>query len=235
MFEDLKQQNNPPLQASSLGDGKVLPMKIEQSVKQPESRTDAEDMLAGVAEIKPKLDKANINRPFLKEAAKDINDADPDELKKESNRKRFIFIGISAAVIIFIASFFIIVNTWDFFSIKKDEKEPVGNVAAEKKESLKKEETESEDKKDEWTAIKQADMQDADKDGLSDEEEGKLGTSINNVDTDDDGLSDREEIKVYKTDPLNFDTDGDNYKDGVEVKGGYNPKGEGKLMQISNF
>ncbi|MFH1482518.1 MAG: hypothetical protein ABIE46_03290, partial [Patescibacteria group bacterium] len=33
----------------------------------------------------------------------------------------------------------------------------------------------------------------------------------------------------YKTDPKNPDTDGDGYKDGDEVKNGFNPNGSGKL------
>ena len=48
-------------------------------------------------------------------------------------------------------------------------------------------------------------------------------------DTDGDGLFDREEVKVYATDPLKPDTDGDGFSDGDEVKGGYNPRGAGKL------
>ncbi|MBP9827674.1 hypothetical protein KBC55_00795 [Patescibacteria group bacterium] len=73
---------------------------------------------------------------------------------------------------------------------------------------------------------------DSDGDGLSNDEEMELGTSINNPDSDNDGLGDREEIQVYKTNPLNPDTDGDTYSDGVEVQGGYNPNGEGKLLQV---
>lgn len=73
---------------------------------------------------------------------------------------------------------------------------------------------------------------DTDQDGLFDEEEESLGMNINNPDSDGDGLFDREEVKVYKTDPLNIDTDGDGYADGEEVKGGYNPKGSGKLFEI---
>jgi len=53
---------------------------------------------------------------------------------------------------------------------------------------------------------------------------GELG----GVDSDDDGLTNVQE-KQYGTDPLNPDTDGDGYKDGEEVKAGYNPKGSGKL------
>lgn len=41
-------------------------------------------------------------------------------------------------------------------------------------------------------------------------------------DADDDGLTFGEE-ELYGTDPMNRDTDGDGYSDGVEVAGGYNP------------
>lgn len=49
------------------------------------------------------------------------------------------------------------------------------------------------------------------------------------IDTDKDGLTDEEEITIYKTNPNNPDTDGDGFKDGDEVKSGYNPNGEGKI------
>lgn len=74
---------------------------------------------------------------------------------------------------------------------------------------------------------------DSDSDGLTDDEEETIGTSINNADSDYDGLTDREEAKVYKTDPLKSDTDGDGYKDGDELKNGYNPNGAGKLLEIN--
>lgn len=48
-------------------------------------------------------------------------------------------------------------------------------------------------------------------------------------DTDQDGLPDFIELEKYKTDPKNPDTDGDGYKDGDEVKNGFNPNGSGKL------
>ena len=47
-------------------------------------------------------------------------------------------------------------------------------------------------------------------------------------DSDGDLLSDEMEAQ-YGTDTNNPDTDGDGFKDGVEVNSGYNPKGEGKL------
>jgi outer membrane protein OmpA-like peptidoglycan-associated protein len=58
---------------------------------------------------------------------------------------------------------------------------------------------------------------DDDKDGLTNDEEEKLGTDPNNPDTDGDGLSDGDEVKTYHTDPLKADTDGDGLKDGDEV------------------
>jgi hypothetical protein len=75
-------------------------------------------------------------------------------------------------------------------------------------------------------------LPDADQDGLTDEEETALGMDANSVDSDGDGLFDREEVKVYKTDPLDNDTDNDTFLDGDEVKGGYNPLGPGKLYEV---
>lgn len=71
---------------------------------------------------------------------------------------------------------------------------------------------------------------DTDGDGLADGAEVRQArTDVRKTDTDGDGLSDGEEFIRWKTDPLNPDTDGDTYPDGTEVKGGYNPKGQGKL------
>lgn len=74
---------------------------------------------------------------------------------------------------------------------------------------------------------------DSDLDGLTDEEEVTFGTDSYNADSDQDGLIDREEAKVYETNPLNPDTDGDGFKDGAEISNGYNPKGAGKLLEIN--
>jgi len=71
---------------------------------------------------------------------------------------------------------------------------------------------------------------DSDSDSLTDPEEIALGTNINLIDSDFDGLSDYEEVRIYGTNPLNADTDGDGYKDGDEVKNGYNPNGLGILQ-----
>lgn len=82
------------------------------------------------------------------------------------------------------------------------------------------------------TQVEDAKQVDSDNDGLTDEEERNLGTSINSIDSDSDGLFDREEVKVYKTNPLNRDTDGDGIIDGDEIKMKRNPLGEGTLEQM---
>ncbi len=64
---------------------------------------------------------------------------------------------------------------------------------------------------------------DSDNDGLTDEQEFKLGTDPQNPDTDGDGLNDFEEVQIYNSNPINPDTDGDGYKDGDEVEHGYDP------------
>jgi outer membrane protein OmpA-like peptidoglycan-associated protein len=58
---------------------------------------------------------------------------------------------------------------------------------------------------------------DTDGDGLTDEEEKKLGTDPTKADTDGDALTDGDEVKKYKTNPLKRDSDGDELTDGEEV------------------
>ncbi|MBI4434724.1 L,D-transpeptidase [Candidatus Uhrbacteria bacterium] len=47
--------------------------------------------------------------------------------------------------------------------------------------------------------------------------------AASDVDADSDGILDALE-EQYGTDPLNSDTDGDSYSDGVEIRSGYDPK-----------
>lgn len=77
--------------------------------------------------------------------------------------------------------------------------------------------------------IADAKLTDKDLDGISDEEEKKMGTNIYKSDSDADGLLDSDEVKYYKSDPIKSDTDGDKFKDGEEVRRGYSPLGPGKL------
>jgi len=59
---------------------------------------------------------------------------------------------------------------------------------------------------------------DTDKDGLSNDEERRIGTDPFNPDTDADGLTDYEEVRTYATNPLKADTDGDNLNDLAELR-----------------
>ena len=58
---------------------------------------------------------------------------------------------------------------------------------------------------------------DTDGDGLTDRQEGALGTNRRLADTDGDGLRDGDEVNVHLTSPLRADTDGDGLGDGAEV------------------
>lgn len=67
-------------------------------------------------------------------------------------------------------------------------------------------------------------IEDADKDGLTDQDEiTKYHTDPLDMDTDGDGLSDGSEVNTHKTDPLDEDTDNDGVKDGQEVTDGTDP------------
>jgi len=83
--------------------------------------------------------------------------------------------------------------------------------------------------------IVEEESNDDDRDGLTNSEEEKLGTDPKKADSDDDNLGDYDEVKIYQTDPKIKDTDGDGYLDGDEVKEGYNPKGSGKLLDVSRM
>lgn len=71
---------------------------------------------------------------------------------------------------------------------------------------------------------------DFDRDGITNDEEKKIGTNPRDFDTDGDGLSDKKELDVYKSDPKNPDTDGDGFWDGQEMIKGFSPLGAGKFV-----
>lgn len=74
---------------------------------------------------------------------------------------------------------------------------------------------------------------DLDKDGLLDPREAELKTNPKLADSDGDQVSDFDEVEIYATDPLKQDTDGDGYPDGEELRSGNNPKGPGKLFDLT--
>lgn len=66
---------------------------------------------------------------------------------------------------------------------------------------------------------------------LTEMDEGISEINTHNLDSDGDGLSDYDEINIYGSDPFNADTDGDGYSDYEEIMAGYNPLGEGRLLE----
>ena len=166
--------------------------------------------------------------------AEDITDKE----QPSGGSKKFIIIGAIALAVILLGF-----GSWyiysKFFPISGEEfQAPADEQAQEPAEQPEEQEpvTESESQpvsQSEITPQPSVNLfLDSDHDGLTDEEEKQLGTAVDSLDTDKDKLFDREEVKVYKTDPLNPDTDGDGFLDGEEVKSGYNPKGEGRLYEI---
>lgn len=73
-------------------------------------------------------------------------------------------------------------------------------------------------------------LEDGDQDGLTNEEESRLGTNPTQADSDRDELSDFDEVKLYQSDPNKSDTDGDGHSDGEEVGQQFSPTGPGKLF-----
>lgn len=55
-----------------------------------------------------------------------------------------------------------------------------------------------------------------------------------NLDSDTDGVPDKDEIEIYKTNPLNADTDGDGYKDWWELNNGFSPLNAEKVKLADN-
>ena len=63
---------------------------------------------------------------------------------------------------------------------------------------------------------------------------GTTATADDAGDPDADGLTNAQE-RQYGTDAAQADTDGDTYKDGEEVRNGFNPKGTGALPSQGRF
>lgn len=59
---------------------------------------------------------------------------------------------------------------------------------------------------------------DADRDGLSDKQEKRLGTKVDVADSDGDRIPDGQEVNRYKTDPVLTDTDADGISDAREIR-----------------
>lgn len=220
MFDDVKNPN----QNNSLGD---IPRPPQRPIPSP---TQAEDILSGLDTGTPMPAKPDVFRPKPRLSSEEIarmQETESEGFGFNSMKKFMILIAVllGLAVILWagwygLNKFLLNKNSGDLGidSGAGEEASQTGNseepVNAENSEVV-------------------AQPLDSDQDGLTDEEETALGLNIGNVDSDSDGLFDREEVKVYKTDPLKADSDGDSYSDGDEVKNGFNPLGAGRLFEIN--
>lgn len=73
---------------------------------------------------------------------------------------------------------------------------------------------------------------DYDGDGLTNQQEEALGTSVFHIDSDGDGLDDYAEAVTLGTDPTEMDSDGDGMDDGVEVQNGSDPLDPASMPQL---
>lgn len=73
---------------------------------------------------------------------------------------------------------------------------------------------------------------DYDGDGLTNQQEEALGTSVFHIDSDGDGLDDYAEAITLGTDPTEMDSDGDGIDDGVEVQNGSDPLNPASMPQL---
>ena len=74
---------------------------------------------------------------------------------------------------------------------------------------------------------------DADKDGVKNFAEFKLGTNPRKADTDKDGLKDGDEV-TSANDPLDADTDGDGTKDGGRARAASSPPSTARRCTITS-
>ena len=188
--------------------------------------SETESSASGLANPKPPVfqpKKAPVQEPEKTAGMPPIKDAFGG-LEQESQAQRLF---IAAAVVIGL----LLIGLGGWFVYKKVFTITVPEIVTEDSLINKKQDTQK--PQPETPAVKpqpETPAIDSDQDGLTDEEEKKLGTDINLVDSDADGLFDKEEVRVYKTDPLKKDTDGDGHLDGAEVKQGFDPLGPGKLF-----
>lgn len=241
MFDELEQKKD---QIPQGGDAKVDPPVKKppfpptppgQGVvsKEKKSEKKVDDIFAGLEDSKPPLGKNE--KGSAPTGAKTPHGEEEDKKSSLASIMKILIIVVVVLVIlvlgvIFAAKFF------DFGGQGSPETEneaKTEEVADEKDTIPTKEELvgETEEVLEEESLEEELEEEavDTDGDGLTDEEEEGFGTDPTMIDTDADGLTDYEEIIEYETDPKNPDTDGDGYTDGVEVEGGYNPSGEGKI------
>lgn len=237
MFDDIK--NSAPQEGSENSLKSVGPVAPKPPLGQVEDIFSESEKAAAKASASRGLAGSGLERPAVFQPKTSPSPEDKeDSADSKDNLKKILILSSFALGILLILG-----GAWygyaKFFK-GSSSNTPLDSTAKEQDKNGGKSIPKEEEQKENIPAAPQqaanepivAQPVDTDQDGLTDDEEKQLGTNQNKVDTDDDGLFDREEVKVYKTDPLNPDTDGDKFLDGDEVKNGYNPKGAGKLFEI---
>ena len=200
---------------NKFGDPEDLIPKGLPATMKAEDKDMMQDKVPDVQELeKPKEEQ--LARDLTNEAPNNLKEneyAGPsiEDLEKKNLIKKVIVLVIIGAVVVLSSIY--IYNKW----IKK----PV--TESNQEEVIEKEPVVEED---------------IDEDGLPNEWEEKYGFNPKDArdgdqDPDFDRLTNIKEYE-YGTDPKKADTDGDGFKDGEEVQGGYNPNGSGKLDDSNN-
>ncbi len=167
---------------------------------------------------------------------------DPPE-KHKKNKKIGIFIAVFGAIFILFLSYlvysyikdpnFSLFNIFESKSGEKElivEEEPVEEELVEEEEEEVEEEPVGEEEPVEEDPIEEEEEEVEEEPVEEEEEEVEEEVFPSAIDSDEDGLSDKEE-EVLGTDPLNPNTDEDDYDDLTEVLNLYNPLGDGKLAE----
>lgn len=239
MFDDQNQKNNQEPE-DMLADTSTNESQ-QQSQVQPAQRPPASQISSPQQKVSPGLG-SKLNQPSQDQSTRMGNQAmsQNQELKRmesellgedgnnnDSSKIKNILIIALVVIIIVGGGYWVYANYGGKLGLKKEtevidtsevnssndvqNQTPQDEIAPEINQEIIVEEVESIEPKD------------SDNDGLTDEQEERLGTDPNDIDTDSDGLIDKIEVNVYKTDPLNPDTDGDGYNDGEEVRNKYDP------------
>ena len=171
----------------------------------------------------PKCGKETSSKKFCTQCGENIEELIKEEnkKKKEGRKEKTEKIKVRIAIVLFIIFVLLLATVigLNFYFANKNFGE------FKKKEILEEEEAKI---VDDSIIIDEVDLyefeltdenkdQDYDKDGLTNEEEVKLGTDPINEDSDDDGISDGDEVNRYKTDPLKWSTSDDGISDFVKI------------------
>jgi len=180
------------------------------------------------------MPKAGLKTGFVEPKVKiaSVVSAEPPKVSLKENFKKYRWYMVAAAVVIFGAALYFVVNYIGGSGYKSQnllvtqppvKNQQTGTPAPSQQTSF----TTPQDWRDKYfpnctDASVCGDSADPDRDGLTNIEEQKLGTDPNNPDSDQDGLADGDEVNVFASEPLNIHTANDpKHSDADFMKGGF--------------